>query len=146
MNLRQIKTSPEDFGLMTYDPGVHETQLRAAARHHLHRRWTQGNFCVTGNTPIEVLGPERCTFLKSLTCCSFGRLADRGRIKKVGYTTLRTTPLLHESTKKCYGRLFAMMAIPWGCLSATVAALSTVYPDARHVHDSRTGCWQIKAD
>ena len=35
MDLRQIKTGPDDFGLMTYDPGVHEHGV-VQERHYLY--------------------------------------------------------------------------------------------------------------
>jgi len=50
--------------------------------------------------------------------------------------------MLHETTKK-FLEGFRYDAHPMGMLVSTVAALSTVYPDARHVQDAEVRKLQI---
>ena len=40
-DLRQIKVNPDDFGMMTYDPGYMNTAVLQEP-HHVHR-WRQGH-------------------------------------------------------------------------------------------------------
>ena len=47
--------------------------------------------------------------------------------------------MLHETTKK-FMEGFRYDAHPMAMLVSTVAALSTVYPEARDVHDPATAC------
>jgi citrate synthase len=51
--------------------------------------------------------------------------------------------MLHETTKK-FLEGFRYDAHPMGMLTSTVAALSTVYPEARHVLDPKVRALQIK--
>jgi citrate synthase len=51
--------------------------------------------------------------------------------------------MLHESTKK-FMEGFRYDGHPMGMFVSTVAALSTVYPEARHVHDADNRMLQIK--
>jgi citrate synthase len=51
--------------------------------------------------------------------------------------------MLHESTKK-FMEGFRYDGHPMGMFVSTVAALSTVYPDAKHVHDAANRMLQIK--
>ena len=46
MDLRKIKTGPDDFGLMTYDPAFMNT-ASCQSLHYLHR-WRQGHPAVSG--------------------------------------------------------------------------------------------------
>ena len=51
--------------------------------------------------------------------------------------------MLHETTKK-FMEGFRYNAHPMAMLVSTVAALSTVYPDAKHIHDPENRLLQIK--
>src|ERR1700721_2360055 len=91
--------------------------------------------------PIEVLA-ERCTFLEVAYLLLVGELPTESELKQWVYDITHPT-MLHESTKK-FMEGFRYDSHPMGMFVSTVAALSTVYPDARHVHDPATRLLQIK--
>ena len=65
MNLRQIKTSPEDFGLMTYDPAFMNT---ASCRSSITYIDGDRGFCVTADIPSKCWR-SGAPFWKSRICC-----------------------------------------------------------------------------
>ena len=123
MDLRQIKTGPEDFGLMTYDPGIHEHGV-LPKRHHLHR-WRQGHPALS-RISHRAAGRELHLPGGGLSA-AVRRTAHRGRNSRNGWTTITHHTMLHETTKK-FLEGFRYNAHPMGMLISTVAALSTVYP------------------
>jgi citrate synthase len=138
MNLRQIKTSPEDFGLMTYDPAFMNT---ASCRSSITYIDGDRGILRYRGYPIEVLA-ERCSFLEVAYLLLFGELPAEAELKKWVYDITHHT-MLHESTKK-FMEGFRYDGHPMGMFVSTVAALSTVYPDAKHVHDGKNRLLQIK--
>jgi citrate synthase len=91
--------------------------------------------------PIEVLA-EHCTFLEVAYLLLFGDLPDDTQLKNwVNEITHHT--MLHETTKK-FMEGFRYDAHPMAMLVSTVAALSTVYPEARNIHDLNNRLLQIK--
>jgi citrate synthase len=138
MNLRQIKTGPEDFGLMTYDPAFMNT---ASCRSSITYIDGDRGILRYRGYPIEVLA-ERCTFLEVAYLLLFGELPAEAELKKWVYDITHHT-MLHESTKK-FMEGFRYDGHPMGMFVSTVAALSTVYPDAKHVHDGKNRLLQIK--
>ena len=137
MDLRQIKTGPGDFGLMTYDPAFMNTASCRSAITFIDG--DQGILRYRGY-PIEQLA-EKCTFLEVAYLVLFGDLPTADQLKDwKGQITLHT--MLHETTKK-FLEHFRYDAHPMGMLVSTVAALSTVYPEARNVHDAEARKLQI---
>src|ERR1039457_3595884 len=129
MDLRKIKTGPDDFGLMTYDPAFMNT-----ASCHSAITFIDGDKGILRyrGYPIEQLA-EKCSFLEVAYLVLFGELPAESQLKEwVGAITHHT--MLHETSKK-FLEGFRYDAHPMGMLVSTVAALSTVYPDARNVHD-----------
>ena len=127
MDLRQIKTGPDDFGLMTYDPAFMNTASCQSAITFIDG--DKGILRYRGY-PIEQLA-EKCTFLEVAYLILFGDLPTAPQLKEwVGQITHHT--MLHETTK-AFLEGFRYDAHPMGMLCSTVAALSTVYPEARHV-------------
>ena len=95
MDLRQIKTGPEDFGLMTYDPAFMNT-----ASCHSAITFIDGDRGILRyrGYPIEQLA-EKCTFLEVAYLLLNGELPDRTELKDwVNDVTHHT--MLHETTKK----------------------------------------------
>jgi citrate synthase len=138
MDLRQIKTGPEDFGLMTYDPAFMNT-----ASCHSSITFIDGDRGILRyrGYPIEVLA-EHCTFLEVAYLILFGELPSQTELKNwVSDITHHT--MLHETTKK-FMEGFRYDAHPMAMLVSTVAALSTVYPEARDIHDPANRLLQIK--
>ena len=137
MDLRQIKTAPDDFGLMTYDPAFMNTASCRSAITFIDG--DKGILRYRGY-PIEQLA-EKCTFLEVAYLILFGDLPTGPQLKEwVGQITHHT--MLHETTKK-FLEGFRYDAHPMGMLVSTVAALSTVYPEARHVLDPNVRKLQI---
>jgi citrate synthase len=138
MNLRQIKTGPEDFGLLTYDPAFMNTASCRSAITYIDG--DRGILRYRGY-PIEVLA-ERCTFLEVAYLLLFGELPNEAELKHWVYEITHHT-MLHETTKK-FMEGFRYNGHPMGIFVSTVTALSTVYPDARNVLDPTTRLLQIK--
>jgi citrate synthase len=138
MDLRQFKTGPDDFGLMTYDPAFMNTASCRSAITFIDG--DKGILRYRGY-PIEQLA-EKCTFLEVAYLILFGELPTAPQLKDWrAEITLHT--MLHETTKK-FLEGFRYDAHPMGMLASTVAALSTVYPESRHVLDPKVRGLQIK--
>ena len=138
MDLRKIKTSPDDFGLMTYDPAFMNTASCESSITFIDG--DRGILRYRGY-PIEVLA-EHCTFLEVAYLLLFGELPTPDELKTwVNEITHHT--MLHETTKKLMEG-FLYDAHPMAMLVSTVAALSTVYPQARDIHDPANRLLQIK--
>jgi citrate synthase len=137
MDLRQIKTQPDDFGLMTYDPAFMNT---ASCRSAITFIDGDTGILRYRGYPIEILA-EKCSFLEVAYLILFGDLPTEPQLKEwVGQITHHT--MLHETTKK-FLEGFRYDAHPMGMLVSTVAALSTVYPEARHVQDAEIRALQV---
>jgi citrate synthase len=138
MDVRQIKTGPEDFGLMTYDPAFMNT---ASCQSSITFIDGERGILRYRGYPIEVLA-EHCSFLEVAYLLLFGDLpngAERGNwISEIKHHTM-----LHETTKK-FMEGFRYNAHPMAMLVSTMAALSTVYPEARDIHDPANRLLQIK--
>ena len=138
MDLRQIKTGPEDFGLMTYDPAFMNT---ASCRSSITFIDGDRGILRYRGYPIEVLA-EHCTFLEVAYLLLFGDLPTQHELKDwVAEITHHT--MLHETTKK-FMEGFRYNAHPMAMLVSTAAALSTVYPEAKDIHDPANRLHQIK--
>ena len=138
MDFRQIKTSPEDFGLMTYDPAFMNT---ASCRSNITFIDGEHGVLRYRGYPIEVLA-EHCSFLEVAYLLLFGDLPNEVELKNwVNEITHHT--MLHETTNT-FMESFRHDAHPMAMLVSTVAALSTVYPEARNIHDPNNRLLQIK--
>ncbi len=131
MDLRQIKTSPEDFGLMTYDPAFMNTASCQSSVTFLDGE--RGILRYRGY-PIEQLA-ESCTFLEVAYLLLNGELPAERELELWECEVMRHT-LIHENVKKFMDG-FHHDAHPMGVLLSTVAALSTFYPDARNITDPK---------
>ncbi len=131
MDLRQIKTGPEDFGLMTYDPALMNTAACQSAITFLDG--DRGILRYRGY-PIEQLA-ESCSFLEVAYLLLHGELPTESELENWDCEIMRHT-LIHENVKKFMDG-FRYDAHPMGILISTVAALSTFYPDARNVGDPK---------
>jgi citrate synthase len=138
IDLRKIKTGPEDFGLMTYDPAFTNTASCRSAITYIDG--DKGILRYRGY-PIEVLA-EHCTYLEVAYLLLFGELPNQSELKDWVYEITHHT-MLHETTKK-FMEGFRDNAHPMAMLVSTVAALSTVYPEAKNVHDPEARLLQIK--
>src|SRR5262245_6044663 len=129
MDLRQIKTTPDDFGLMTYDPAFMSTANCRSAITFIDG--DRGVLLYRGY-PIEQLA-EESDFLETAYLILFGELPTASQQQAwVREITLHT--MLHENIKK-FMEGFQYDAHPMGIFLSTVGALSTFYPDAKQIFD-----------
>ncbi|HTT33405.1 MAG TPA: citrate synthase [Methylomirabilota bacterium] len=136
-DLRQIKTDSEDFGMMSYDPAFLNTAACQSAITFIDG--DKGILRYRGY-PIEQLA-EKCTFLEVAYLILNGELPTELQLKSfVAEITHHT--MLHETTKR-FLEGFHHDAHPMGMFISTVAALSTIYPDAKNVHDPEVRKLQI---
>ncbi len=129
IDLRQIKTSPDDFGVMTYDPAFTNTASCRSAITYIDG--DKGVLEYRGY-PIEQLA-EKSTYLEVAYLLMYGELPTAGELADWQAGITRHT-LLHENIKHLM-RGFRYDAHPMGVFLSTVGALSTFYPDAKQVHD-----------
>ncbi len=129
MDLRQIKTAPEDFGLMTYDPAFMNT---ASCRSKITFIDGDKGILRYRGYNIEDLA-EKCTYLEVAYLLIHGELPNPQQ-KAEWVSTITHHTMLHETTRAVMER-FRYDAHPMGVLVSTLAALSTVYPEAKNIFD-----------
>jgi citrate synthase len=137
MDLRQIKVSEDDFGLMSYDPAYLNT---ASCQSKITFIDGDRGILRYRGYPIEVLA-EKCTYLEVAYLILFGELPTKAQYDEwVNYITHHT--LIHENIKKLLDS-FNYDAHPMGMFISTVAALSTFYPDAKDIFNTEARRKQI---
>ncbi|HEU5249485.1 MAG TPA: citrate synthase [Thermoanaerobaculia bacterium] len=142
IDLRQIKTDAQDFGLMTYDPAFMNT---ASCRSRITYIDGDKGILRYRGYPIEQLA-EKSSYLEVAYLLLNGELPTKTQHDEwVHHITFHT--MLQESLKKFVDG-FNYDAHPMGMLIAAVAAMSTFYPDARSIHDPisrQTQTWRLIA-
>ncbi len=136
-DLRAIRTSPDDFGLVTYDPGFGNTASCKSAITFIDGE--RGILRYRGYAIDELA--EKSHFLEVAYLILNGELPDSGQLTHWTRDITHHT-LIHENIKKFIDG-FHYDAHPMGMLISTVAALSTFYPDSRKVTDDVTRRHQI---
>jgi citrate synthase len=129
-DLRQIKTGSEDFGLMSYDPAFLNTAACRSAICYIDG--DKGILRYRGY-PIEELA-ERSSFLETAYLLLSGELPKPAELDRWAYDITHHT-IIHENVKKFIDG-FRHDAHPMGVFVSTVAALSTFYPEAKHIDDA----------
>ena len=129
MDLRQIKTDDEDFGLMTYDPGFTNT---ASCRSSVTYIDGDKGILEHRGIPIEQLC-EKSTFLEVAYLLNYGALPTEDQLAQWVYEITHHT-YVHENIKD-FMNGFRHDANPMGMLLASVGALSTFYPEAADIDD-----------
>jgi citrate synthase len=129
MDLRQIKVSEDDFGLMSYDPAFMNT---ASCKSTITFIDGEKGILRYRGYPIEELA-ERSTFLETAYLILHGELPTRAQLDEWTYHITHHT-MIHENIKKFMDG-FHYDAHPMGILVGTVGALSTFYPDAKNIMD-----------
>jgi citrate synthase len=138
MDLRQIKTDADDFGLMAYDPALMNTASTKSAITFIDG--DKGILEYRGY-PVEQLA-ERCNFLEVAYLILFGELPNEEQLAAWTYDITHHT-FVHENIKTLM-QAFRYDAHPMGMFISTVAALSTFYPDANNVSDADNRLAHIK--
>ncbi len=137
MDLRQIKTSPDDFGMMTYDPAFMNT---AACRSSI--TFIDGDKGILRYRGYDIAElAENCDFLQVAYLIIYGNLPTPAEEQQWTYEIKRRM-FVYENIKKFMDG-FHYDAHPMGMLVSTVAALSTFYPDSKDVRSKENQLVQI---
>lgn len=137
MDLRQVKVSDDDFGLMGYDPAFMNT---ASCRSAITFIDGDKGILQYRGYPIEDLA-EHCTFLEVAYLLLNGELPNQQELDEWVHAITYHT-MIHETTKK-FLEGFRYDAHPMAMFISTVAALATVYKDARDIHSPKSRYNQI---
>ena len=127
--LRAIKTSPDDFGLMSYDPAFINT---ASCRSRITFIDGDKGILRYRGYPIEELA-EKSNYLETAYLIVKGELPDTAHYAR-WQNNIKIHTMVHESIKQ-FMEGYRYDAHPMGMLLGTVGALSTFYPDAANIHD-----------
>lgn len=138
IDLRQIKTGPEDFGLMTYDPAFMNT---ASTKSEITYLDGDNGILRYRGYPIEQLA-EKCTYLEVAYLILYGELPNEEQLGNWVHEITHHT-IIHENIKH-FMQNFRYDAHPMGMFIATVAALSTFYPEANQINDTSVRTIQIQ--
>jgi citrate synthase len=128
-DLRQIKVTDDEFGMMTYDPAFMNT---AACRSAITFIDGDKGILRYRGYPIEQLA-DKATFLEVAYLLCEGELPSKGQLAKWEEEIKFHTYVHTNITKFLEG--FRYDAHPMGMLLGAVGALSTFYPDAKNIHD-----------
>src|ERR1035437_3228479 len=128
-DLRQIKTSEDDFGLMSYDPAFFNTASCRSAITYIDG--DKGILEYRGY-PIQELA-KHTTYLESAYLLIHGTLPTSSELNQ-WEEEIRMHTMVHESVQGFMGG-FRYDAHPMGILLATIGELSTFYPDAKRTND-----------
>ncbi len=129
MDLRQIKVSEDEFGMLAYDPAFTNT---AACRSAITYIDGEAGILEHRGYSIEQLC-ERSSFLEVAYLLIFGELPTGPQLDRWTYDITHHT-FVHEDLKHFFEG-FRYDAHPMGMLLAGVGALSTFYPDAKQIDD-----------
>ena len=137
MDLRQIKVSDDDFGLMTYDPAFMNT---ASCKSRITFIDGDKGILEYRGYPIDQLA-EKSTYLEVAYLLLNGELPTASQLegwtKNITYHTF-----INENIKKVIDG-FHYNAHPMGMFEATLGALSTFYPEAKEIFNVELRCKQI---
>jgi len=138
MDLRQIKVTDDEFGMMSYDPAFMNT---ASCKSKITFIDGDKGILRYRGYPIEQLA-EKCTYLEVAYLILYGELPTRAQLDDWVWNITHHT-MIHESIKTFMDG-FRYDAHPMGILVGTVGALSTFYPDAKRVLDPESRKKQIQ--
>jgi citrate synthase len=130
IDLRKIKVSNDDFGLMSYDPAFTNT---ASCKSRITFIDGDKGILRYRGYPIEQLA-ERSAYLEVAYLILRGELPTEAQLKEWTWHITHHT-FIHENIKKFMDG-FHYDAHPMGMLIGTVGALSTFYPDAKQIFDA----------
>ena len=131
-DLRQIKISDDDFGLMGYDPAFMNTASTKSTITHIDGE--RGILRYRGY-PIEQLA-EQSNYLEVAYLVVHGELPTKAQYDEWGHHITHHT-MVHENLKKFMDG-FNYDAHPMAMLVSSLAALATFYPASKKVRDAAT--------
>ncbi len=137
LDLRQIRTSEDDVGLMAYDPGFSNT---ASCRSTITYIDGEKGILRYRGYPIEQLA-EAHNYLEVAHLILFGELPDENEYREWSSRIMQHMCVCQDIKKIISG--FPTDAHPMGIVASGVAAFSAFYPEARNVQDEETRNLQI---
>jgi len=129
VDLRQVRTAPDDVGLLSYDPAFMNT---ASCRSTITYIDGDRGILEYRGYPIEQLA-ERSSYLEVAYLLIHGQLPTERQLAKWRWEITHHT-WIHENLKK-FLDTFHHDAHPMAMLVSAVAALSTFYPEAKNGTD-----------
>jgi len=136
-DLRKIKLTDDDFGLLSYDPAFMST---ASCKSRITYIDGDTGILRFRGYPIEQLA-ERSTFLEVAYLLLYGELPSQSELDQwVHQITYHT--FIHENIKQLMDG-FHHDAHPMGMFVGTIGAMSTFYPDAKRIFDPEVRQKQI---
>src|ERR1700693_5919937 len=137
MDLPQIKTGPDDFGLMTYDPAFMNTASCRSAITYI-----DGDVGILRyrGYPIEQLA-EKSSFIEVSYLLNYGELPTKKQLDD-WKQWISAHGYVDESIRSVISG-FRHNAHPMAVLQAAVGGLSTLYPDAKDLGDPDARMKQI---
>jgi citrate synthase len=129
-DLKQIRVNDGDFGLMGYDPGFLNT---ASCRSSITYIDGDNGILRYRGYPVDQLA-EHATYLEVAYLLINGELPTKTELAAFTQNVTHHT-FVHENVRTFIDG-FRYDAHPMGMLVATVGALSTFYPEAKHVLDA----------
>jgi len=137
-DLRKIKASEDDFGMLAYDPGFTNTASCKSAVTFIDGE--KGILRYRGY-PIEQLA-DKSNYLEVAYLSLFGELPSQVELDRWVYDITHHT-FVHENMKDLMAA-FRHDAHPMGMFVSSLAALSTFYPEARNIDDPEIRLKQIQ--
>jgi citrate synthase len=128
-DLRKIKVDPEEFGMMTYDPGYDNT---ASCKSKITYIDGDKGILRYRGYPIEQLA-EQSTFLEVAYLLINGELPTAQQSQDWEYQVMHHT-FLHENMRELF-RAFRYDAHPMGMMISALAFMSTLHKDAVQVEN-----------
>ena len=137
IDLRQIKVHDDDFGMMSYDPAYLNT---ACCRSDITYIDGDKGILRYRGYPIEQLA-EQSRFLEVAYLTIYGELPTKDELEFWEYRIMRHT-YIHENLTQLM-KAFRYDAHPMGMLIGSIAAMSTLHPEAKRVDDPEVQQKQI---
>jgi len=136
-DLRQIKVSDDDFGLLSYDPAFMNT---ASTKSKITFIDGEKGILLYRGYPIEQIA-EKCSYLEVAYLCIHGELPTNDQLAEWTHQITFHTYVHENITKLMEG--FRYDAHPMGMFVSTLGALSTFYPESKNILDEQNSKKQI---
>jgi citrate synthase len=137
-DLRRIRESDDDFGIMSYDPGLANTASTRSAITFVDG--DKGILRYRG-FPIEELA-EHSNYLETAYLVIFGSLPTANQLA-TWEREIRFHSMLHTNIQNLI-ETFRYDAHPMSVFISAIASLATLYPDSRNVTDPENRRLQIE--
>jgi len=138
MDLRRIKVTDDDFGLMTYDPAYMNT---ASVKSKITFIDGDKGILRYRGYPIEQLAEHCTSFLEVAYLVFYGTLPTKPQLD-YWRLNINANSTVHQSIKMLIEG-FHPDAHPMGILVSMLAALATVYPEANNIYDPENRLRQV---